>query len=57
VQLGPLIASDKIQWNSAAAAPKPLEPTETGAYERLARGVGVLAGNRPVTVTGPLHER
>jgi galactose oxidase len=54
VQLTPLAPADKIQWNRPAGTPKPLEPGEIVAYERLAAESRNVAGRRRVTVTGPL---
>ena len=54
VELAPLAATDKIQWNNARRAPKPLEPTEAIAYEELSVTSKNLASDQRVTVTGPL---
>ena len=56
VQLTPLAAADKIQWDHAAQTRKPLEEGEALAYERLAAAARDLADGQPVTVTGPLKQ-
>jgi hypothetical protein len=54
VQLAPLAATDKIQWNNAARTPKTVEAAEAIAYERLAAESKKLPHGQRVTVTGPL---
>lgn len=56
VQLAPLAAEDKIQWDHAAQTRRPLEEGEALAYERLAAAARDLAEGEQVTVTGPLKQ-
>jgi hypothetical protein len=56
VQLAPLAAEDKIQWDHAAQTRRPLEEGEALAYERLAAAARDLADGQKVTVTGPLKQ-
>jgi hypothetical protein len=56
VQLLPLVAADKVQWDRPAGAPQPAEPDEVIAYERLAARAHELPAGQEVTVTGPLKE-
>jgi galactose oxidase len=56
VQLAPLAAADKIQWDHAAQTPKPLDAGEALAYERLTTAFRDLADGQQVTVTGPLKQ-
>jgi hypothetical protein len=56
VQLAPLAAVDKIQWNHTAQTLKPLTEGEALAYERLAAASRDLADGQQVTVTGPLKQ-
>jgi galactose oxidase len=56
VQLAPLPATDKIQWNHTAQTLKPLEEGEALAYERLAAASRNLPDGQQVTVTGPLKQ-
>jgi hypothetical protein len=56
VQLTPVTAEDKIQWNQPARTLKPLEAGEALAYERLAAASRSLPNGRQVTVTGPLKQ-
>ncbi len=51
VQLRPLRAEDRIQWDHTARSLKPLEEEEAGAYDRLRQ-----SGDEQVTVTGPLMQ-
>jgi hypothetical protein len=53
--LQPIEAADKIQWDSAARAPKPLDPLEQDAYPRLLEAVDKAGGSLNATVTGPLR--
>jgi hypothetical protein len=56
VQLAPLPAKDKIQWNHSMRERKPLEGDEALAYEKLAAlSAGSTAGQQ-VTITGPLKQ-
>lgn len=54
VQLAPLGATDKIQWNNATRTPKTVEAAEAIAYERLAAESQKFPHDQRVTVTGPL---
>jgi hypothetical protein len=56
VQLVPLAASGKIQWNHAIRERKPPEAEEAGAYERLAAASKGLPEGQQVAVTGPLQQ-
>ena len=56
VQLAPLPATDKIQWDHAAQTRKPLEGDEALAYERLAAASRNSPDGQRVTVTGPLRQ-
>ena len=56
LQLAPLAAADKIQWNHTAQTLKPLEEGEARAYERLAAASRNLPDGQQVTVTGPLKQ-
>jgi hypothetical protein len=56
VQLAPLAAADKIQWNHTAQTLKPLEEGEALAYERLAATSRSLPDGQQVTVTGSLKQ-
>jgi galactose oxidase len=56
VQLAPLPATDKIQWNHTIRDRKPLEGDEALAYERLAAASRNLPDGQSVTVTGPLKQ-
>jgi hypothetical protein len=56
LQLVPLVAADKIQWNHTAQTLKPLEEGEALAYERLAAASRSLPDGQQVTVTGPLKQ-
>jgi len=56
VQLAPLAAADKIQWNHTTQTRKPLEEGEVLAYERLAAAARDLTDGQQVTVTGPLKQ-
>jgi galactose oxidase len=56
VQLLPLVAADKVQWDRPAGAPQPAEPDEVIAYERLAARAHELPAGQEVTVTGPLKK-
>ena len=55
VELVPLDPGGKIQWDPAARGPQAAEPGEAAAYDTLTRSATV-AGARPLTVTGPLHQ-
>lgn len=57
VELSPLGAGDKVQWDRSTGGPRPPQPEEASAYERLAAEAEAIRGGRPVTVTGPLEER
>jgi galactose oxidase len=56
VLLGPLGASDTVQWNSATASPRVPDPREANAYQTLAAQPSSLSAGQQVTVTGPLEE-
>jgi hypothetical protein len=56
VQLAPLLATDKIQWNHTIRDRKPLEGDEALAYEELAATSRGLPDGQQVTVTGPLKQ-
>jgi galactose oxidase len=56
VELSPLIATDKVQWDAATGAPEPAESYELAAYERLATEARERADQQQVTVTGPLEQ-
>jgi galactose oxidase len=56
VQLAPLPATDKIQWNHTAQTLKPLEEGEALAYAKLAAASRDLPDGQQVTVTGPLKQ-
>jgi hypothetical protein len=56
VQLTPLSATDKIQWNHTIRDRKPLEGGEALAYEKLAAASTGLPDGQQVTVTGPLKQ-
>ena len=56
VRLESLAPQDKVQWNRAAAAPKPVEPLEAEAYQTLAASSKDLAEGQRLTVTGPLKQ-
>jgi hypothetical protein len=56
VQLAPLSATDKIQWNHTIRDRKPLEGGEALAYEKLAAASRDLPDGQQVTVTGPLKQ-
>jgi hypothetical protein len=55
VELAPLVATDKIQWDRPLAAPKPVGPDEAAAYETLAAEATNSPG-RGFSVTGPLKQ-
>ena len=55
VELVPLDPGGKIQRDPAARGPQAAEPGEAAAYDTLTHSAGV-AGARPLTVTGPLHQ-
>lgn len=54
VQLSPLEAADKVQWDHAGRAPRAVQPDEAAAYLRLSADAAA-GGDRRVTVTGPLE--
>ena len=54
--LEPLAASAKIQWDSARASIKPLEPEEEQAYPTLLARVKAAGGSLIGTITGPLDK-
>jgi hypothetical protein len=56
VKLGPLQATDKIQWDSGAGTPEPLQAGEAEAYRLLAERVSKTPAVGEVTVTGPLTQ-
>jgi galactose oxidase len=56
IQLVPLAAEDRIQWNQPARTLKPLEEGEERAYERLAVASRNLPHRQQVTITGPLKQ-
>jgi hypothetical protein len=56
VQLTPLSATDKIQWNHTIRDRKSLEGDEALAYEKLAAASTGLPDGQQVTVTGPLKQ-
>ena len=56
LQLVPLTAADKIQWNHTTQTLKPLEEGEALAYERLATASKSLRAGQQVTITGPLTQ-
>jgi galactose oxidase len=56
VQLTPLPAAERIQWNHAMRQLKSLEEHEALAYEKLAAVLAGLPGRQRVTVTGPLKQ-
>ena len=56
VQLAPLAAEDKIQWDHAAQARKPLEEGEMLAYETLAAAARNLPDGQQLTITGPVKQ-
>ena len=56
VQLAPLPATEKIQWNHTVRQCKPLEGDEALAYEKLAAASTRLSDGQQVTVTGPLKQ-
>jgi hypothetical protein len=56
VQLVPLEAADKVQWNHDARTRKPLEEEEALAYERLDAACRDLHDELQIRVTGPLKQ-
>jgi hypothetical protein len=56
VTLEPIQATDKIQWDFATRALKPLLPAEEAAYDALALEANNAAGSLQATVTGPLKK-
>jgi galactose oxidase len=54
--LQPMEAADKIQWDAATRAPKPLDPLEQDAFLRLLGEVKKAGGSLHATVTGPLKK-
>jgi galactose oxidase len=56
VQLAALGAADKIQWDHAARARRPMDEGEDLAYERLAAASRGSQAGRSLTVTGPLTQ-
>lgn len=54
VLLGPLEATNKVQWNFATKSNWPLEADEETAYTRLQQKLMGAAGPSSVTVTGTL---
>ena len=56
VQLAPLPARDKIQWNHSMRERKPLEGDEALAYKKLAAMSTALPYGQQVTITGPLKQ-
>jgi hypothetical protein len=56
VQLAPLAAQDKIQWDHAAKTRRPLEEGEMLAYGTLAAAARNLPDGQQLTVTGPLKQ-
>jgi galactose oxidase len=56
VQLTPLPATEKIQWNHTMRHRRPLEGDEALAYEKLAAASTGLPDGQQVTVTGPLKQ-
>ena len=55
LELTPVEAASKVQWDSARRAPKALDLGEATAFARLAAEAEDLNG-RQVTVTGPLQQ-
>ena len=56
IQLAALGAADKIQWNHAAQARRPMDEGEALAYERLAAASRGSQTGRRLIVTGPLTQ-
>jgi hypothetical protein len=56
IQLAPLAAQDKIQWDHAAKTRKPAEEGEMLAYGTLAAAARNLPDRQQLTVTGPLRQ-
>ncbi len=54
IQLAPMAAAERIQWNHTAQTRKPMEEGEALAYEELGAAFRSLADGQRVTVTGPL---
>jgi galactose oxidase len=48
--------ADKVQWDRATGAPKPLEPAESEAYGMLAADARTFPPGQRLTVTGPLKQ-
>lgn len=56
VQLEPIAALDKVQWDRPAGAPEALAPDEADAYDRLAGKAGTGQDRQRATITGPLKQ-
>jgi galactose oxidase len=56
VRLVPADPADKVQWDRATGAPKPLEPAESEAYGMLAADARTFPPGQRLTVTGPLKQ-
>ena len=56
MQLAPLPAIDKIQWDHAARSLSRWKRGSSSLYERLAAASSELPDGQQVTVTGPLKQ-
>lgn len=56
VRLARAAAEEKIQWNHAVRARKPLEKDELAAYDNLMGVAKASATGQRVTITGPLRQ-
>jgi hypothetical protein len=56
VQLAPLRASDKIQYDNTARTSKPMDADEASSYRRLKESYRNWSDPTEVTVTGPLTQ-
>ena len=56
VELTPLIATDKVQWDAATGEGQPPRTEESEAYERLAAEARDRPDKPQLTVTGPLEQ-
>jgi galactose oxidase len=55
LRLGLLDAAHKIQWDHSARLRRPLQPEEAKAFQQLRSASQGSAGQRPLSVTGPLE--
>ncbi len=56
LELSPILAADKVQWDRPTGAPATLTPDEANAFERLAVEARANADGRQASVTGPLKQ-